>query len=239
MTEVGGRSFRGLQCIRCGTPAPMERFDRVLGRYVLYNFEPTPRRLTEALLPKGQSFDYLVVGQSQASTLIGVAGELRWALPVWRLQESVRIEAMVPGCSAASVELQINGADRGHPFTPEAKRARAVRPAHPAARHILEPDDGDIVPTHLLEPGCSDNGAHPVRVGEHDAGAPRGKIAICLLHKLPAWRRPHALHMIGLVLLGCADVEHIERAPITLGAPCCKSRGTDAGNVHTARDALD
>ena len=65
------------------------------------------------------------------------------------------------------------------------------------------------------------------------------QVAICavgLLHELAARRRARAAQMAGLVFLGRAHVEQVERALVGFGAPGRERRVVDAGNAAACGD---
>ena len=61
-------------------------------------------------------------------------------------------------------------------------------------------------------------------------------MGIGLLHELSARRRARSVEMPGLVFLGRADIQHIERAAPGFGAPCRQRGPVDALDIAARRD---
>jgi hypothetical protein len=72
--------------------------------------------------------------------------------------------------------------------------------------------DGNIGPTHLLQPGSGHRRAHAVIVDQHDPPTPSRDARVGFLHQLAPGSRAGAAQMPGLVFFGGADVEHVEGA---------------------------
>lgn len=69
---------------------PLRSFDRVLGDYLLYRFEPTEQPLEDRLRPTDvRSRFFLVKGTSDNTRFLPIDNELRWALPIWRIHTPV------------------------------------------------------------------------------------------------------------------------------------------------------
>ena len=102
----------------------------------------------------------------------------------------------------------------------------------PAVEHI------DFGPAHLHQPRPGHHRAHAVVIDQHDAGVARRHIDVGGLHELAARRRARHREMSGLVLLGAAHVEDIERALVGFALETGQRGVVDALDAETLGDLV-
>ena len=87
---------------------------------------------------------------------------------------------------------QLARPDTGYRSGVETEHARHVVPARPIALARTSGKNGNVGPSHLLQPGSGHRRAHAVIVDQHDARTPRRNVRVGFLHQLAAGSRAGA-----------------------------------------------